>query len=212
MLSVEAPPRRLGPGAWRTTCAEEVSIATLRPCADCGKPCHGVRCRSCSNRYPKRFSRFNPTGNYWAKVSGGKNGSGRWPVLDRILARLLIGDGCWLWPGSTASGYGHLRGTLVHRAVYEGLRGPIPEGMQLDHLCRVRLCCNPSHLEPVTNRENILRGVGVSAENARKTHCRLGHPFDASNTWTDKRGGRHCRECGRASHRRWLARQAGGAA
>src|ERR1035437_6508103 len=71
--------------------------------------------------------------------------------------------GCWLWTASTACGYGQIKVgkkvVRVHRFAYQLLVGDIPDGLQLDHLCRVLICCNPAHLEPVTNRENVLRGL-----------------------------------------------------
>jgi hypothetical protein len=108
---------------------------------------------------------------------------------------------CWPWALSLLSnGYGRLTraGTTVmaHRWVYERLRGPIPDGLTLDHLCQVQECVNPDHLEPVTIRENILRGSGTSAHHARKTHCLRGHGFTPENTAHDGRG-RICLECQR---------------
>jgi hypothetical protein len=76
--------------------------------------------------------------------------------------------------------------------------GAVPEGLELDHLCRVRGCVNPKHLEPVTHRENLMRGESWSAVNARKTHCPEGHPYDETNTYIDGKGRRRCRECARA--------------
>lgn len=110
------------------------------------------------------------------------------------------GDGCWLWGGVTGSaGYGSVyidgRQVAVHRFAYELLVGPIPTGMQLDHLCRVRHCVRPDHLEPVTLAENVLRGVGTSAVNARKTHCKRGHEFTPENTKVSPLGHRACLEC-----------------
>jgi len=115
---------------------------------------------------------------------------------------------CWIWIGSSSgTGYGdlHVQGRhwLAHRFAYERLMGPIPDGLTIDHLCRNRLCVNPEHMEPVANHENILRGNGASAYNARKTQCSHGHEFDLLNThWTSK-GHRRCRACDALKHRRY---------
>ncbi len=111
-------------------------------------------------------------------------------------------DECWPWarPAWT-SGYGGLRvngiKVAAHRLSYELLVGPIPEGLVIDHLCRVRICVNPRHLEPVTFRENILRGAGTGAHHARKTHCLRGHPFEPPNGYTNSMGYRGCHACDR---------------
>jgi hypothetical protein len=112
---------------------------------------------------------------------------------------------CWLWVGGTnGSGYGRfcVDGRLrvyPHRYAYEQLVGPIPERMTLDHLCRVRLCCRPDHLEVVTRSENIRRGTVGQVNAARmrsRTHCPQGHPYDEANTYIDPtRGVRACRIC-----------------
>lgn len=133
------------------------------------------------------------------------------PMIDRILARIqLIPTGCWEWTGAKALGYGVIGrgrrndGTVqVHRALWEWLCGPVPSGMQLDHLCRNRACCNPNHLEVVTQRENILRGDSTAAQHARKTHCIHGHLFDETNTYFDRRGRRTCRTCRRLNMARY---------
>lgn len=114
---------------------------------------------------------------------------------------------CMIWPGTrTVGGYGRMRNRegrleVAHRAIYKNVVGPIPDGLQLDHLCRNRLCVNPAHMEPVTNRINALRGIGVGARNAQKTHCKNGHPLSGDNliAGVDKRGAWcKCRACKRA--------------
>lgn len=104
-----------------------------------------------------------------------------------ILGSQLDENGCWRWLRSCYSnGYAHLskridgkpKNFLVHRLSYELFVGPIPAGMTIDHLCRVRDCVNPAHMEVVTQRENTLRGLAPSAIHARKTHCPQGHPYD----------------------------------
>jgi len=122
--------------------------------------------------------------------------------------------GCWEWVGHRSrGGYGKIvmprthgtwesgspKSVFVHRVAYEVFVGPIPDGLHLDHLCRNRACCNPEHLEPVTNRENLLRGESFSAVNARKTECVNGHAFDAANTYVTRQGHRACRACARAT-------------
>ena len=110
---------------------------------------------------------------------------------------------CWEWQGYIDPlGYGYYHPSksvklLAHRFAYTLFQGEIPKPLVLDHLCRNRACVNPSHLEPVSNAENILRGNGQSAVNARKTHCPKGHEFTPENTRIDKKGARRCRECER---------------
>jgi hypothetical protein len=119
-------------------------------------------------------------------------------------------SGCWIWTGwHMGKGYGSTRhngrGIPTHRLAYEALVGPIPHGLQLDHLCRVRCCCNPAHMEPVTQQENIRRGDAGKARGTalrERTHCKNGHPFSEDNTL--RHGGvRHCRTCRRAIGNRY---------
>jgi len=136
------------------------------------------------------------------------------PPLERFTAKVEKTDGCWLWMGyinpKPGKGYGTFydgkKAVRAHRWAYENFVGPIPEGLQLDHLCRVRHCVNPSHLEPVTARENIRRGENHVAKNARKTHCLHGHEFTEENTYRSSRG-RDCRECRTARRTRWLEKK-----
>lgn len=104
-------------------------------------------------------------------------------------------DGCWLWTAASAHGYGYWHGHRVHRLTYQVLVGPIPDGSVIDHLCRVRKCCNPAHLEPVTVRENIRRGEASAGINSRRTTCVAGHPLEGSNLYTTPNGRRQCRVC-----------------
>lgn len=104
--------------------------------------------------------------------------------------------GCWLWiGGGPGVGYGK------HRMVYSELVGEIPAGLDIDHKCRVRCCVNPDHLEPVTRKENLRRGIISTVQHARhaaKTHCVHGHEFTPENTYTDTRLGivrRTCKTC-----------------
>jgi hypothetical protein len=113
-------------------------------------------------------------------------------------------NGCWVWIGGTSdTGYGTIRGTIngnpkglyVHRVAYEFMRGGIPAGLHIDHLCRNKRCVNPDHLEPVTQKENSLRGISPNAINARKKKCKWGHPLSGKNLYIRKVGQRMCLRC-----------------
>ena len=129
-----------------------------------------------------------------------------WPRVEKTLG------GCWLWTGHVnRKGYGMIadadgRYREVHRVVYEIEVGPVPAGLELDHLCRNPRCVNPAHLDPVTHRENVLRGAGWGAANAAKERCSYGHPFTPENTRLYTHRGqtrRVCRPCeARREHER----------
>lgn len=114
--------------------------------------------------------------------------------------------GCWLWTGTLGRG-GYSQFTVGakdwhssgHKWAYQHFIGPVPDGLHLDHLCRTPACVNPAHLEPVTCRENLLRGDTFQAKNAAKTHCLRGHEFTPENTYRrlDRPGHRACKTCQR---------------
>ena len=139
----------------------------------------------------------------------------RWKFDSQLLAHILENctpvpiTGCLLWTRDAASQYGQIRvdgkAMGVHRAMYILSHGQPPSGYHIDHLCRVRICCNPDHLEAVTLGENVLRGNGISAVNARKTHCKNGHELTIDNlepTHLRLRGTRNCKVCIRARERK----------
>jgi hypothetical protein len=129
------------------------------------------------------------------------------PAADRFWPKVSKTETCWLWTaGANNMGYGLFwsggarsqgRRLLAHRFAYELLVGPIPDGLTIDHLCRVPLCCRPDHLEPVTMRENLRRGNGWSGRKARQTHCLRGHALTEDNIYRrpSKPTARECRIC-----------------
>ena len=129
---------------------------------------------------------YTPAERFWSKV-------------------LALSNGCWEWQAHKSDGYGifdvRRKRHLAHRFAYTLLVGPIPEGLTIDHLCRNRACVNPLHLEPLTMRENILRGVGLTAQRAARTQCPRGHPYDMFNTRIRPCGRRACRACDRQRKR-----------
>lgn len=179
---------------------------TDRTCADCDRPVHA---RGRCNVHYNRWRRLrDPQAEPLLNLSG--------DIEERFWARVNKTDGgCWLWASSTTEGgYGTFafagKRFAAHVWAYERSVGPVPDGLQLDHVCHTRddscaggpgcphrRCVNPDHLEPVTARENTLRGNSLQAANAVKTYCANGHPFDEANTRVNARGGRMCRACQR---------------
>jgi hypothetical protein len=131
------------------------------------------------------------------------------PLADRVRQSVVVdAAGCWIWQLSKSSnGYGRIgirqpgqkmQLRMAHRVAYESLVGPIPAGLELDHLCRVRDCVNPEHLEPVTSKENSRRADRSGVCRARyegAAECKRGHAFDAANTRLTPEGWRRCRTC-----------------
>lgn len=127
----------------------------------------------------------------------------RGPLMDRLAEKVALDDnGCLIFTGARTAGYGVIGVggradglALAHRVTYEHAYGPIPYGLHIDHLCRVRACCNPEHLEAVTQGENNQRMWDAKP---RPTHCIHGHEFTPENTYVwQATGQRQCRACGR---------------
>lgn len=183
-----------------TTCSE----------SECDRASH---CRGwCRPHYvkftrPSRAAgrpRPSPAERFWAKVD--KNG----PVP---AERSDLGP-CWLWTGATSGNgrygcFGATPGATVrsHRFSFEEANGPLADGDEPDHLCKVTLCVRPTHLEAVTHRENVLRGNSFAAVNAVKTQCINGHPYTPETTRTMKNGGRQCVACEKSDEGRAAARE-----
>ena len=139
-----------------------------------------------------------------------KPGPKAMPMIDRFIASFSVDEktGYWLWHKAiNDSGYAlisvsHSVMIRAHRFSYEHFVGKIPEGLDIDHICRVRNCVNPKHLRPLTHRDNILCGKNVMATNSQKTHCPKGHPYNAENTAMRRLSGRNhpfrrCKVCDR---------------
>ncbi|KKN74764.1 hypothetical protein LCGC14_0388060 [marine sediment metagenome] len=132
-------------------------------------------------------------------------------VMERFWAKVTYTeDGCWIW-GKPSNGYGVFwngsRQQVAHRFLFESVNGAVPFGFELDHLCRVKRCVNPNHLEVVTRSQNTARGIGPSIARANqlaKTHCPHGHPYDEVNTYIKPNGGsRDCKICRSNTMRNW---------
>lgn len=175
-----------------------------------------VHARGLCNKHYIRWRKVNPglakrrpwDEAFWARVD--KNGPG----------------GCWLWTGHLQpSGYARTRtpsgsSRAVHLIVYEMLVGPIPHGMQIDHVCHTRACnggsscahrrcCNPQHLQPVTPLQNLARSSNFIATNLMTSHCPRGHPYSGENLRVNSRGARECRTCRNEEMRLYYQRRKG---
>lgn len=138
-----------------------------------------------------RILATDPVVRFWEKVN--KDGP------------LWNGTACWVWvayqdgKGYGNFGFGHSKHVKAYRVAYEWAKGSIPKGLELDHLCRNKLCVNPEHMEAVTHAENVRRGLAGKVHNHQlaKIHCPLGHPYDLLNTYYFPDGRRKCRACNR---------------
>ena len=135
------------------------------------------------------------------------------PVVERFMEKVdkSGSDGCWVWSAKISyNGYGQFwfngKDALAHRMAYELFVGPIPEGLQIDHLCRNRACVNPDHLEAVSARENLLRGSSPRLQNYWSDSCMAGHPRTSDNL-TFVNGRKRCRVCGRERQREYRSRR-----
>lgn len=135
--------------------------------------------------------------------------------LNSFWKKVVKMKNCWNWVACKGQdGYGHLsvngKNFRAHRISYMISNGEIPEGFQIDHLCRNTSCVNPKHLEAVTQRENIMRGFGITAQNLRKIYCINNHKFTNGNTWFYKEKGairRVCKACTKIKTRNYLERK-----
>jgi hypothetical protein len=128
-----------------------------------------------------------------------------------LLDRVTVTGDCWLWNGyCDDDGYGRYStgvdgDVLAHRIAYRIFIGPIPDGLEIDHTCRVRRCANPLHLEAIEHGENVRRGISGLVNGARqraKTACPKGHSYSGANLYICPRGKRECRTCKREAKSR----------
>lgn len=145
-------------------------------------------CRKCGKIHIPTKRPLEITRRFWSKVKIGNPGE------------------CWPWLAKIErNGYGRFwfdgHSVYAHRFAYQLMHGAIPKGLTIDHKCRNRACVNSLHLEVVTIEVNVLRGTGLTAQFAAKTHCPRGHPYDIFNTYINRKGARVCRECARGRRR-----------
>lgn len=121
-------------------------------------------------------------------------------IKEKIEKNIRINNNCWMWNGAKdKDGYGtfcyNTKKEKVHRISYKLWMGELDPTLTIDHLCNIRSCCNPTHLQQVTIKRNVLRSNGLTAINKRKTHCIHGHPFSPQNTYLYRGTHRQCKTC-----------------
>lgn len=168
----------------------------------------GIRCRECHRAYNRRYyeRRKQQQGRFWKRAKVIPDAR-FWTLIQKDGE-----DGCWQWVGLLdGAGYGVFARYAAHRVAYETLVGPIPPGLQLDHLCVNPPCVNPAHLEPVTSYENTRRARLRSEGIDLNVTCKQGHPWTPETTGRTGEGYRFCRECSRVrSAARYARLKAGG--
>lgn len=189
--------------------------APKKPCVvdPCERP---VAARGMCLMHYQRWSKYGDPGEAEARAQGQSVGHFEPSFVDKVWARVQVQEGrCWIWTGpKDRKGYGSIshKGRIIgaHRATWELCVGPIPEGHQIDHLCRNTSCVNPEHLEPVTRSENVLRGNKTGPRAGPQ--CPHGHEMTEDNTSYDfsiaPRGIRRCRTCRREHARKNNKRRA----
>jgi hypothetical protein len=140
-------------------------------------------------------------------------------LSEKVRQFVVIDErGCWNWPrAKVRKGYGVVhyqrKQHYTHRVMYEAAKGEIPNGLQIDHLCRNTSCCNPDHLDAVSPKENTRRADAARGGQRmlrRGSHCPHGHAFTNSNTYVDQRGQISCRECRKRRHEEWAEKRRSG--
>lgn len=140
----------------------------------------------------------------WRENRKGAKRHDRADEVSRFWSKVEITDGCWLWKSASAKGYGAFTAwrngkwcmVRPHIYAYELLVGPVPEGRELHHeVCHNKICCNPSHLLPLTKSEHSFKSDSLAGKRIAQTHCKRGHPFDAVNSYIRPNGTKFCRQC-----------------